>query len=235
MSPYYSDDLVTLYHGDALDVLPSLHGEAFAATITDPPYMIGSASAGNLASKAGSWADTMNSAQWFASWYRLAWGLTSRNGCMWSFLNWRSVPVVMRAALDAQIPLTSMLVWDKEWIGPGGTQGLRPSYEMVGLFAKPDFAIPNRGLPDIWRHKVGSYKASGHPAEKPEGLLRTIMQNTGLVAGQRVLEPFSGSGTTAAAAKSLGLRCVAIEAEERYCEMTAKRLAQDTLDFGGAA
>lgn len=43
-------------------------------------------------------------------------------------------------------------VWDKEWIGPGGVQGLRPSYEMVALLAQPDFAVPDRGVREQrWR------------------------------------------------------------------------------------
>lgn len=38
MKPYYQDDLVTLYHGDCLDLLPTL-GERWAdCCITDPPY-----------------------------------------------------------------------------------------------------------------------------------------------------------------------------------------------------
>src|SRR5689334_19413848 len=36
--PYYSDDLVTLYHGDCRDVLASMADESFAAVLTDPPY-----------------------------------------------------------------------------------------------------------------------------------------------------------------------------------------------------
>ena len=38
MRPYYSDDLVTLYHGDARDVLPSLEPASIDLVLTDPPY-----------------------------------------------------------------------------------------------------------------------------------------------------------------------------------------------------
>jgi len=223
--PYYSDDHVTIYHGDCLDVLPTL-GQV-ELVVTDPPYVIGAVSAGNMASKSGGWADMMNSSSWFSSWYRIVDGLLKHDGAMWSFLNWRTLPVVMRAAVDAQMPVTSMLVWDKQWIGPGGVQGLRPSYELVALLAQPGFAIADRGLPDVWQHKVGSYKESGHPAEKPEQLVRRLITTSG--PGGVVLDPFLGSGTTAVAAKNAGWRAIGIEAEERYCEIAAKRCAQEVL------
>ena len=229
MTPYYSDDAVTLYHGDCLEIMASLNPGSVHLVATDPPYIIGAVSAGSLNSKSGGWQDMMNSAAWFTTWYRQAWRLLKHNGAMWSFCNWRTLPVVMRAAVDAEIPITSTLVWDKEWIGTGGSQGLRPSYELCTLSAKPDFSITDRSVPDVWQHKVGSYKPNGHPAEKPEGLMRRILQVSDLPPLAVVIDPFSGSGTTAAAAKSLGLRCIAIEAEERYCEIIAKRLAQAVL------
>lgn len=234
LSVYYEDDRATIYHGDALEILPTLRPASVQAVVTDPPYVIGAVSAGNMASKAGGWGDMMNSAMWFSAWYRQVDRVLHSSGSFWSFCNWRSLPVVMRAALDASLPITSVMVWDKEWIGPGGSQGLRPAYEMCALLAQPGFAIADRGTPDVWRHKVGSYKEHGHPAEKPEGLVRRIIQTCEMPPGSLVVDPFMGSGTTAVAAMITGHRFVGIEFEERWCEVAASRLSQGALDFGGA-
>ena len=37
-SPYYADDMATLYHGDCLDVLADLPDCSIDAVVTDPPY-----------------------------------------------------------------------------------------------------------------------------------------------------------------------------------------------------
>ncbi len=225
--PYYQDEQTTIYHGDALEVMDDLAAGSIDLIVTDPPYIIGAVSAGSLNSKAGGWQDMMNSAMWFGAWYRKADRLLRRSGAMWSFCNWRSLPVVMRAAIDAGLPITSTLVWDKQWIGPGGSQGLRPSYELACLFAKPDFAIPDRGVPDVWQHRTGSYKENGHPAEKPVDLMRRLIRTSGNAG--LVLDPFMGSGTTVVAAQTEGVRAIGIEADEKWCEVTAQRLSQGDL------
>lgn len=232
---YYRDQWVTLYQGDALEVLPLIRSASVALVVTDPPYVIGAVSSGALASKSGGWADMMNSALWFTTWYREVDRVLHSTGSFWSFANWRTIPVVMRAATDAGLPITSLMVWDKEWIGPGGPQGLRPSYEVCALMAQPRFALPDRGTPDIWRHKVGSYKPNGHPAEKPEPLVRRIIEACELPSDAIVLDPFAGSGTTLAAAKSLGLRSIGIEAETKWCDLIVARVAQHALDFGAVS
>jgi site-specific DNA-methyltransferase (adenine-specific) len=39
--PYYSDEFVTLWHGDCLDVLPTLPDASVDSVVTDPPYELG--------------------------------------------------------------------------------------------------------------------------------------------------------------------------------------------------
>ena len=63
-----------------------------------------------------------------------------------------------------------------------------------------------------------------HPTQKPEALLhRVILSCT--APGEVVLDPFLGSGTTAAVARRLGRRFIGIEREERYADAAVARLA----------
>jgi DNA modification methylase len=232
VKPYYEDDAITIYHGDSLDIIPSL--QLVDLVVTDPPYVIGAVSAGNIATKAGGWGDMMNSARWFRDWYVMVHERLALNGAMWTFCNWRSVPVIMRASADAGWSVQSMLVWHKDWIGPGGSVGLRPAYELVALMARQDFQIPDRGIPDVWTERWASHKPSGHPAEKPVKLLSRLVAASGLEPGSLVLDPFAGSGSTLRAAKDSGMRAIGIEAEEKWCEVAAKRCAQEVLGMEAA-
>lgn len=82
-------------------------------------------------------------------------------------------------------------------------------------------------------YRYGQPGKVDHPTQKPVGLVNTL-----LMASTRlddvVLDPFAGSGTTLVAAKALGRKAIGIEIEERYCEIAAKRLAQEVLEVAAA-
>lgn len=215
----------TLYHGDCLEILPTL--PKVDAVVTDPPYGIGTKSDGT--GKINPWADLCNSAFWYAEWLRQCRALLCAQdprgfGCLWTFLNWRSLVTFQKAACDIGWPIESLLVWDKQWIGPGGNKGLRPSYELVALFCEGEFGIADRGEPDIQRWKWSSIKPNGHPAEKPLEGLEWIVGH-GAKPAQTILDPFMGSGTTGVACANLGRKFIGIEIERKYFDIARARIA----------
>ena len=68
-----------------------------------------------------------------------------------------------------------------------------------------------------------------HITEKPVPLMRHLMRP--LRPGSRILDPFTGSGTTGVAAKLEGHRFVGVEAVPSIATTAAHRLSQDALDL----
>ena len=212
-----------LIHGDCLEVLRELESGSVDAVVTDPPYGINTKSDGM--GKLSPWADLCNAAYWYAAWIDECRRVLKPTGSLWSCLNWRSLVTFQKAACDVRWPIESLMVWDKEWIGPGGPKGLRPSYELVALWAMPDFEIENRSLYDVQRFPWSSQKPNGHPAEKPLKLMAFCMKH-GCPEGGILLDPFMGSGTSGVACVQTGRRFVGVEIDESYFRIAQKRIAE---------
>ena len=215
-----------IHLGDCLEVMRGMADASIDSVVTDPPYMIGSISVGNAASKSGTWADMENSAYWFSAWMRECKRILKPTGYLLVFGNWRSIPTLIRALSLCEMQAQSCMVWDKEWIGPAYKNALRPRYEVVMFAAMPEASIPDRRAADIYLCKwmAGNMKTTKHPAEKPVELLRHLCR---LVTppGGTVLDPFMGSGSTGKAAVMEGFDFVGIEREAEYVEIAKARIA----------
>jgi len=218
-----------LYNDDALQILPTLPTASVDMVITDPPYILSAGSDGNVGGKIGTWGDMMNAAYWYTAWYAQCWRLLKPTGTFWTFCNWRSLPVVQKALFDARIPLTSLVVWDKEWIGPAGPAALRPTYELISMSANSSARIPDRSVTDLWRYKwMAVHSGNHHPAEKPERVIEMILQAVGLASGV-ILDPFMGSGTTGVVAVRYGFEFIGIEQDPTYFRTATGRIAGSQL------
>jgi site-specific DNA-methyltransferase (adenine-specific) len=216
---------------DCLEGLKEIPDNSVDLVVTDPPYGIGIKSQGGAkggGAKLNPWADICNASLWYTAWMKECKRVLKDDGALWSFINWRYFPTLCKAGLDAQWSVESLLVWDKCWIGPGGLKGLRPSYEQVALFTMPGFAIKDRSLADIQRFKWGSYKPTGHPAEKPVDLIRWIIQASGKTDGAVILDPFMGSGTTGVSAVREGCSYIGFDMDADWVRKAEERIAAET-------
>lgn len=204
MTPYYEHAGITIYHGDCREVMEQWEGlrtQSFDLLLTDPPYGLGGRLNGGT------------------------WGAKCRGGLSWDD---------RAPSLTALLPLARYAV-----IWGGNYFDLQPSRCWL-VWHKPDAVRTMADVDLAWtsldqpsRHITYSIAATNseriaHPTQKPEPVMRwALLQAPPTV--RTVLDPFMGSGTTLVACKRLGRSCVGIEREERYCEMAAKRLAQEVL------
>jgi DNA modification methylase len=92
---------------------------------------------------------------------------------------------------------------------------------------------------DVWKisRVAGTFKerikdpdGSAHPCQLPEALLERIIKVSSS-SGDTVLDPFCGTGTTAATAHRLNRGFITIDRSEKYCQVAAKRIYGDPMRF----
>ena len=231
--PYYSDDLVTLYHGDCREVTTWLEADVL---VTDPPYGRGwrqgeVKSAGSSKAHARNEVSTVGIANDRDTAVRdealALWG-TDRRGILFGDLM-LAPPSGTRLVGAYHKPVDAGL--------RGAMGGVRRDLEAIYLIGPWPSGIGGRSslfstsAPLVGGNHGIVAKAGGHPHTKPQDTLEELVMLTeGVIA-----DPFAGSGSTLIAARGQGRRVIGVEYEERYCEIAAKRLAQDVLDFGEPA
>ncbi len=142
--------------------------------------------------------------------------------------------------------LKNLIIWNFDW-GGSTCKRFAPRYEFVFWFVKnkndytfnldsvmvpalnyrPDrYKSQMKNPTDVWRISMvsGNFEErTSHPAQYPEELIERIIL-TGTDVGDVVLDPFMGSGTTAAVAKKLKRHYLGYETVEEYCDIAEERL-----------
>ncbi|RTL03913.1 site-specific DNA-methyltransferase [Candidatus Dependentiae bacterium] len=93
----------------------------------------------------------------------------------------------------------------------------------LGAYNQDKFEQYFGGKDNIFECGMAAGESGLHPAQKPIKLIEALIDLV-TIPGQLVVDPFAGSGTTLAAAKSLGRYYIGFENDERYAEIAQKRL-----------
>ena len=141
------------------------------------------------------------------------------------FLNDFSCRQLIFWSARSEFPLsyTAIHIWDKQT--GTGTQYER-IFERNGStgYNVYNFASPHNSVRAQFTHDI----YTGHKSQKPIGLMRKLITDF-VPAGAVIFDPFSGSGSTLAAARDLGYQAVGCELSEKWCSVSVERLAQQSL------
>ena len=237
--PYYSDEYSTVYHCDALDLIPDL--PAFDALVTDPPYSSGGMFRGDRTRSVmgkyqfdGEWKgdfsgdsrDQRGYTTWASLWLRWALARAAKHAALCMFTDWRQLPTVTDAVQVAGWVYRGIGVWNKPAARPNrGAFASDAEFVVHGVsaMANHDSDYYPRA---VFRQSMAPGERQ-HPTEKPVAMMGWLVQFS--PAGGVVVDPFMGSGSTLVAAKNHGRKAIGCDVDERWCEVTAERLRQGVL------
>ena len=222
MKPYYSDDLVQLYHADCLE-----HPELWTGAdvlCTDPPYGISWNGGANYTRGRRQDRKTLGNEQPIA-------GDRSLDARDTALELWGNRPRMVFGSWRKPRPeCDHRLIWWKRGQAPGPVNAAfmlqdEEIYVTGAGFVKS--APPARSVFATDEPRSLAVAEIGHPTPKPIPLMEWLLERC--QPEWVIADPFAGSGSTLVAAKALGRKAVGVELEEKYCEIAANRCAQDVL------
>jgi DNA modification methylase len=150
---------------------------------------------------------------------------------------------IMKMFKEIGFDLIDNIIWDK-----GHIQGNRSNnqgnnspyyqaplncYEHIIYFRKPGDEVSELDLPKILKlhpvvKMIKGENILGHTAPFPKEIPKLITKQ--LIPGSTILDPYSGSFTTARQAKTDGIKSVNIEMSEEYCNLGLRLINKEISD-----
>lgn len=228
-----------VHHGDCLQVMRSMPGKSIDLIVTSPPYNLKNSTGNGMKDgRGGKWAnaalingysghdDCMPHGA-YVSWQRhclkVMMQLVKDDGAIFYNHKWRVQGGLLQDRQDIVkgFPVRQIIIWKRNG-GINFNQGyFLPTYEVIYLIAKKDFRLAAKANAqgDVW--EIPQTRDNPHPAPFPIALAERCIASTN---AQIILDPFIGSGTTAAAAQNLDRDWIGIDISEDYCKMAAERV-----------
>ena len=247
--------LDTIIEGDCIKALQSMPAGSVDLVFADPPYNLQlkgdlhrpNNSLVDAVDDAWDQFDSFAAYDKFTrAWLTEAKRILKPDGAIWVIGSYHNVFRLGTALQDLGYWILNDVVWRKTnpmpnfrgkrltnahetliWAAPSERAKPTFNYDALkelndGLQMRSDWVLPICSGGERLKGKDGT---KAHPTQKPESLLHRVLVGT-TNAGDVVVDPFFGTGTTGAVAKRLGRHFVGIERERDYIDVARKRLSQ---------
>ncbi len=233
--------------GDAAEQMKAIESGSIDLIIADPPY--------NLGKDYGNNHDIRGFEEYLEFsriWLSEANRILKETGTLYVFMGFRFISYLYDILdRDNKMFFVNWIVWHYTQ-GIGKKKGFSPRHDDILMFSKSksykfnldDIRIPQkyyrqrnnmRGANpgDVWEFSHVHYcngNRQNHPTQKPEGLIERMVLASSDV-GDRILDPFAGSGTTLRVCQQTDRDAIGIEINPDYGKTIKDRLKKEFNGF----
>jgi site-specific DNA-methyltransferase (adenine-specific) len=226
---------IKLLKGDCLELLGTLEDKSIDLVLTDPPYNISKpnnfSTMGRAGIDFGEWDHNFDLFSYIDRVYQLL----DKNGSFIVFNDWKNLGDISRYAEEKGFETKDIIRLEKSNPMPRNRDRryIVDSEYAVWFVKKGAKWVFNRQDEKYERPKFTCGIEKGlHPTQKPLSMMEWLVKiHTN--AGQTVLDPFMGSGTTGVAAVKLNRGFIGIELDEHYFEIAKDRIEEALQDKVG--
>ena len=252
---YASGRDYALLHGNCLTILPEFPEGYFDMIFADPPYFLSNdgitCHAGKMVSvNKGKWDESMGAEanhEFVLEWLKACRRVLKEDGTIWVSGTNHIIYSVGYAMEQLGYNILNDIVWEKPNPPPNlSCRYFTHSTEIILWAAKSKSSrytfnydvmkqmAGGKQIEKVWTIKPPSREEKRfgkHPTQKPLALLRQII-TASTNEGERLLDPFVGSGTTVIAALERGRQCIGIDLESEYLEKASSRIVDMARTLG---
>jgi len=239
----FPDDYINkIICGDSLTIMQQMPDKCIDLVVTSPPYNLKNSTGNGMKDgRGGKWAnaalvngyshhdDNMpheTYSQWQKDCLTEMFRLIKDDGAIFYNHKWRVQAGLLQDRQDivGDFPVRQIIIWRRKGginFNPGY---FLPTYEVIYLIPKPKFKLAPKANAhgDVW--EFTQEMNNTHPAPFPLALIDRIISST---TAQIILDPFSGSGTTAIAAMGLKRNFIGVEISSDYCKLSENRIERN--------
>lgn len=221
---------IWLMQGDCLERMKEIPDGSVDCIITDPPYDVITGGKGSVESPKGILADNkqlMKTIPNFSDWLPECFRVLKPESHAYFMVNFKNLEKLMKEIRLAGFEIHNLLVWEKNTATPNRWYMKNVEYTIFARKGKAK-AITDSGSKTC--HKFDNIRGKQHPTQKPVELMEMYVSNSSL-AGEVVLDPFMGSGSTGVACVKTNRNFIGIELDQNYFDIAKQRIAALIAEF----